>query len=114
MEMEAHGDVKEAIKIRTTVAEAKAKIRRLGYGSLTLLFTGVGIVSYVACIALGLFWWHSTLLLLEDLMPGFAMTPAGFTIGLIWTIGYAIFLAIVVGFIYNSFVGRYAPIEVSH
>jgi hypothetical protein len=75
---------------------------------ITLLITLV--VSYVLCIAGDLLFGWTMYQIWAPLLPGFTwpLTFAGFLIGLIWLVGYSLYVAALITIPYNYFIRRKA------
>lgn len=75
------------------------------FGTLVTL-----IASYLICIAGDLLLGWSMYEAWIPLLPGFTwpLTVSGFLIGLLWLVGYALFLPIVFVLPYNYYVNRQA------
>jgi hypothetical protein len=74
--------------------------------ALLILFT----VSYVLCIAGDLLFGWTMYQAWMPLLPGFTwpLTASGFLLGLLWILGYSIFVAVMIVFPYNYFTAKKA------
>jgi hypothetical protein len=78
--------------------------------AITLLITLV--VSYVLCIAGDLLFGWAMYQIWTPLLPGFTwpLTFEGFLIGLLWLVGYSLYVAALIAFPYNYFIRRRATV----
>ncbi len=83
--------------------KSKLNFRAAAWATL-ILFT----VSYVICIAADILFSWTMYEVWAPLMPGFTwpLTSGGFIIGLLWIIGYSLYLPALFVLPYNYFVGR--------
>lgn len=74
--------------------------------AITLLITLV--VSYVLCIAGDLLFGWRMYQIWAPLLPGFTwpLTFAGFLVGLIWLVGYSLYVAALITIPYNYLIRR--------
>jgi len=81
---------------------------RIDFRALTITLLIASVVSYVLCIAGDLLFGWTMYQLWIPLLPGFAwlLTFGGFLIGLLWLVGYSLYLAALIAFPYNYFVQR--------
>jgi len=66
------------------------------------------VVTYVLCIAGDLLFGWTMYQAWQSFLPGFTwpLTAGGFLIGLLWLIGYSLYVAALIAFPYNYVVGR--------
>lgn len=76
--------------------------------AITLLIALV--MSYLLCVAGDLLFGWSMYQIWAPLLPGFTwpLTFAGFLIGLIWLVGYSLYVAALITIPYNYFIRRKA------
>lgn len=76
----------------------------------TTLFIAL-VASYVLCIAGDLLFGWTMYQVWAPLLPGFTwpLTFGGFVIGLLWLVGYSLYLAALIALPYNYFVTRQNP-----
>ena len=81
---------------------------KINFRALTITLLIASIVSYVLCIAGDLLFGWTMYQLWIPLLPGFTwpLTFGGFLIGLLWLVGYSLYLAALIAFPYNYFVQR--------
>lgn len=86
--------------------KAQINLRAL---SITLLIALVA--SYVLCIAGDLLFGWTMYQVWAPLLPGFTwpLTFGGFVIGLLWLVGYSLYIAALIALPYNYFVTRQNP-----
>ena len=75
----------------------------------TTLFVAL-TVSYLLCIAAGLLFGWTMYQVWLPLLPGFTwpLTAVGFLIGLLWMVGYSLYIAALIVFPYNYLTRRQA------
>lgn len=76
---------------------------------ITYALTTLAAAAYAVCALFRpLFptWAMYDVTLWQALFPGFSWTWSGVVVGLLWTVGYAVFAAVVFVTAYNFFAGR--------
>lgn len=81
---------------------------KISFRALTISFLITSVVSYVLCIAGDLLFGWTMYQIWAPLLPGFTwpLTIGGFLIGLLWLVGYSLYVAALIAFPYNYFVRR--------
>ncbi|NJC95434.1 MAG: hypothetical protein FIB03_03690 [Anaerolineae bacterium] len=81
---------------------------RINFRALTITLLIATVVSYVLCIVGDLLFGWIMYQLWIPLLPGFTwpLILGGFLIGLLWLVGYSLYLAALIAFPYNYFVQR--------
>ncbi|MCF6277498.1 MAG: hypothetical protein L3J16_01955 [Anaerolineales bacterium] len=81
---------------------------KIDFRALTMTLIITLTVSYILCILGDLLFGWTMYQVWLPLLPGFTwpLSPEGFTIGLVWVIGYGIYLAALITFPYNFLVAR--------
>lgn len=80
----------------------------ISFRALTVALLIALVVSYVLCIAGDLLFGWTMYQTWMPILPGFTwpLTFGGFFIGLVWLVGYSIYMAALVALPYNYFVRR--------
>lgn len=78
------------------------------FRALTIALLIALVVSYVLCIAGDLLFGWTMYQAWMPILPGFnwPLTFGGFFIGLVWLVGYSIYMAALIALPYNYFVRR--------
>lgn len=83
----------------------------INFRALTIALLIFLIVSYLLCIAGDLLFGWTMYQAWQPLLPGFTwpLTTGGFLIGLLWLIGYSLYVAALIALPYNYLVQRQDP-----
>jgi hypothetical protein len=87
------------------------KTLTLNFRAVTVSLFIALVVSYIICIVGDLLFGWTMYEVWAPLLPGFTwpLTLSGFSIGLLWLVGYSLYIAVLLVFPYNYFVKRQAP-----
>jgi hypothetical protein len=80
----------------------------ISFRALTVALLIALVVSYVLCIAGDLLFGWTMYQAWMPILPGFTwpLTFGGFFVGLVWLVGYSIYIAALIALPYNYFVRR--------
>lgn len=80
----------------------------ISFRALTVTLLIALTISYLLCIAGDLLFGWTMYQAWQPLLPGFtwSLTIGGFLIGLLWLVGYSLYVAALIAFPYNYFVQR--------
>lgn len=83
-------------------------MKTVDFRALAITLVIALVVSYVLCIAGDLLFGWTMYQAWQPLLPGFTwpLTVGGFFIGLLWLVGYSLYIAALIAFPYNYFVQR--------
>jgi hypothetical protein len=84
--------------------------RKLEFKAFVFTLFIAGLVSYILCIIGDLLFGWTMYQVWAPLLPGFTwpLTPAGFSIGLVWLVLYSFYGAALIVLPYNLFLQREA------
>ncbi|MFN3742836.1 MAG: hypothetical protein ACK4VW_09230 [Anaerolineales bacterium] len=84
---------------------------QINFRALTITLLIALVASYVLCLAGDLLFGWTMYQAWAPLLPGFTwpLTFGGFVIGLLWLVGYSLYLAALIALPYNYFVTRQNP-----
>ncbi|MCO6452634.1 MAG: hypothetical protein J5I90_17770 [Caldilineales bacterium] len=88
-------------------------MKTLNIKATAFALTSVAVIAYALCAVFRpLFpeWPMYQGTLWQALFPGFSWTTVGILIGLLWTVAYAVFGAVVFASAYNIFLARTRPV----
>lgn len=83
-------------------------MKTVDFRALAITLVIALVVSYVLCIAGDLLFGWTMYQAWQPLLPGFTwpLTVGGFFIGVLWLVGYSLYIAVLIAFPYNYFVQR--------
>lgn len=85
-------------------------VKKLDFRAISISLLIALVVSYALCIAGDVLLGWTMYQAWMPLLPGFTwpLTPGGVAIGLLWLVGYSLYIPAIVILPYNYFVGRSA------